>query len=177
MFFQKYSKWLFVLYHLIKKGNLQRIKNLLIIVLIFSGTKYFTIGNTINEMFQRWFCFWRQEYVTLFIMNENDKLTKVFMEIFVVINIFSWKTQKQPVEQIGSLIRVKSVLSCNEKQSLKWLLLNDSLDFFPSKEEILKSVLLLNIFCLLEVLKHWAWFKFVFEINLKKIFLINYIWL
>jgi hypothetical protein len=51
-FLQEDSNRFSFLDHFIEESNFQSVKDLLVIVLIISGTKYSAIGDTVDEMFQ-----------------------------------------------------------------------------------------------------------------------------
>lgn len=60
------------------------------------------------------FSFRRQENEALLIVDEDDHFAVVLVEILVGEDVFAWKTQEEPVEQVCGFIWVESILSCDQ---------------------------------------------------------------
>ena len=95
-------------------------------------------------MFKYTFGLWWQKDKALFIMDKDYHFAVSFMEIFVGVNVLARHTQKEPVEKIGGLIGVEGILAGDEKEAFETLLVDDSLKFFPSEEEVFEGVFLLD---------------------------------
>ena len=97
---QKHSNITFLFNHLIKKGNLQSIQNIFIVILAFSWTIDRTIWNSINQVLKDCFGLWRYKNIAPLNLNKNDHFWICFMKVFIGVDRFTWKTNKEPIEQI-----------------------------------------------------------------------------